>query len=483
MSTTVFDAFTLPGRIGLVGGDAPATGSLADRDAAEVGADGPTDRGPAVDLRGIVATPEWIDRLAEALLASREALVARPAMDVLTALGRVGRRFLDDGDPLRTEALALLPPTTGLSPEMCRAVLDGMAADWTEERLRRLLEIELGGAEVLDGFVPVEGRNCMALGPSLCVQIVAGSVPGVGTSALIRSLLLKGPTLLKPGRGDVVLPVLFARALGESDPELAESLAVVYWPGGARELDEAALGRADVVTVYGSDETVAALRAVCPPTTRFVGYHHRVSVGVLGRDALGAATLEETAAEVAESVALFDQRGCVSPQLIFVEEGAAPAEHVARVVAGQLARLEERLPSGPLEPPDASGLHQLRGSAELLAAAGKAVVVHGGGAPWTVILEEGDATLGGCAGRTLTLRAVQDAEDVPELLAPLGPHLQTVGVTGLGERTERIAGALGRAGASRVVPFPSVPFPPPWWHHDGRGPLRDLVRWVDLERS
>ena len=41
--------------------------------------------------------------------------------------------------------------------------------------------------------------------------------------------------------------------------------------------------------------------------------------------------------------------------------------------------------------------------------------------------------------------------------------------------------ALGAVGASRVAPFAAVPFPRPWWHHDGGGPLRDLVRWVDLE--
>jgi hypothetical protein len=26
-----------------------------------------------------------------------------------------------------------------------------------------------------------------------------------------------------------------------------------------------------------------------------------------------------------------------------------------------------------------------------------------------------------------------------------------------------------------------MPWPPPEWHHDGASPLRELVRWVDLE--
>lgn len=433
-------------------------------------------------------SPESIGAVVDRLRAAGGPLARRPSREIVAALGRVGVRFLDPEDPVRAEALRLLPDRSGLSPEMCAAVLDGMAADWTEERLLGLVRAELGDERVLDGFVPSRGGDAtggsgaLAVGPKLCVQIVAGGVPGVGVSALLRSLLLKGPTLLKPGRGDVVLPELFARALGESDPELAEALAVVYWPGGRRELEDAALARADVVVVYGSDDTVADVRARVPATARFVGYHHRVSVGVVGREALTGERVDTTAAEVAEAVALFDRRGCVSPQIVFVEEGGAVAPAAFASVVGDAFRdLEERLPTGALDEAEASALHQLRGTAELVTARGEGTVIHGGAAPWTVILEGGEASLGSCAGRTVGLRPVADASAVADLVAPLGPHLQTVGVAGLEGRLKAVAEALGRVGASRVVPFARVAFPPPWWHHDGRGPLLDLTRWVDLE--
>jgi hypothetical protein len=171
----------------------------------------------------------------------------------------------------------------------------------------------------------------------------------------------------------------------------------------------------------------------------------------------------------------------VSPQILFVEEGEASITTFARALADQLTRVEARLPSGRLDADEASELHQLRGTAELMAAAGDGEVIHGGDAPWTVVVEGRPSELGGGAGRTVTLRGVQDADAVPGLLEPLGPHLQTVGVAGLGDRLEGMARALAWVGATRVVPFRHVAFPPPWWHHDGRGPLRDLVRWVDLE--
>jgi hypothetical protein len=439
-------------------------------------------------------TPQRIEGLCETLLEAGPALAERDAAELATALGRVGERFLDPGDALRLEALELLPEASGLSPAMCVAVLDGMARDWVPSRLARLLVEELGEPAALDGFRGAArsaedggGRRVLALGPALCVQIVAGSVPGVAVSALLRSLLVKGPTLIKPGRGDVVLPVLFARGLADADRGLAAALAVVYWPGGSPAVERAALSRADVVTVYGSDETVADLRSMVPITARFVAYHHRVSVGVVARESLTAARLPDVAAEAAKAMALFDQRGCVSPQTFFVEEGGEGSPEVfAETMARSLERLESTLPTGPLTAAEASSLHQARGTAELMAAGSGGRVFHGDAHAWTVLFDHGEPTARGRlpapgAGRVARVRPIPSLAALPRLLAPLTGHLQTVGFAGPGDRARALAHSLGRVGVSRVVPFAAVAFPPPWWHHDGGGPLRDLVRWIDLE--
>jgi hypothetical protein len=79
------------------------------------------------------------------------------------------------------------------------------------------------------------------------------------------------------------------------------------------------------------------------------------------------------------------------------------------------------------------------------------------------------------------VKPVADVLELPRLVSPLGRHLQTVAVAGCGARLERLAGGLTEVGVSRVAGFGAVPFPAPWWHHDGQGPLRALVRWADLE--
>lgn len=420
-------------------------------------------------------------------------LRARPQGEIVVALGRTGARFVDEADAFRRRALEALPSSAHLSPEMARVVLDGMASDWTEGRLRDLIEAEFASPAVLDGFTHAggpggedRGRRLMAVGPRLCVQIVSGSVPGVSVHALIRSLLVKSPTLLKPGRGDALLPTLFAEALAEEDAQLAEALAVVNWPGGAEDVERLVLSAAEVAVVYGADATVASVRDMAPATTRVVAYHHRVGVGVVGREALGASrSAAATAVDVARAVALFEQRGCVCPQLVFVEEGGSVGPpDFARALAEAFASLEIELPSPPLSPEEASSLVQLRGTMELYEAGGAVELHHGGGtAPWTVIFEAGEASGPAGTSRTVRVRPISDVETLPDALAPLGPHLQSVGYAGLGSRAGRVAEALGQTGASRVVPFTALSFPPPWWLHDGRGPLRELVRWVELERE
>lgn len=436
---------------------------------------------------GVSAPEASSDAVAQVAKRLREAaprLREWPSDQLVNAMGRVGERFLREGDPLRMEALDRLPRTAGLSPAMAREVLEGMARDWTPERLRIWMDRAFDGRPCLDHWVQESDRSVRAYGPALCTQIVAGSVPGVGVSAMLRSLLVKGPTLLKPGIGDVVLPVLFARGLREADSSLGAAVAVWYWPGAHASVTAAAVAASEVAVVYGSDATVAAVRSQAPPTTRVVTHHHRIGIGVVGRRCLAdPGASQRVASEVARAVAMFDQRGCVSPHLVHVQVGGPVApEDFAAHLGEALSELERTLQHGPLDLDTAAALQQLRGNAELRAASGEGQVFHGGAnAPWTVIVEP-DAVAGPATfARGVRVIPFDDAEGLRASLESLEPHLQSVGYAGVeGDELMRLAELVGRAGGARLVPFSDLAFPPPWWMHDGRSPLGDLVRWVEV---
>ena len=154
----------------------------------------------------------------------------------------------------------------------------------------------------------------------------------------------------------------------------------------------------------------------------------------------------------------------------------------AALLGEALETIEHELPAGPLSPEEGAALQQLRGAGEMKEAAGDGAVHHGGSrAPWTVLFEPGGKVEPLCGNRTVKVVPVVRAAEALSELEGLADHLQTVGVEGLGEERDFVVEALARMGVSRVVGFSQVPWPPPWWHHDGEGPLRTLVRWTDAE--
>jgi hypothetical protein len=427
-------------------------------------------------------------RQVEALAAARDRYLADlPVHRVVRVVDRVAARLQDPGDPLRRTAEAALPRVTGYSAPMVLRILDHMAPEWRADRLRALLRSELEDPRVLDGWRPrrhAPGRE-RAFGPRVAVHVFSGNVPGVAVTSLVRSLLAKAATLGKTAVGEPLLPALFARGVAEEDAELGECLAVTYWPGGDEALERVALGMADAVVVYGGAEAVASVRAGAPAGARVLVYGPKLSFGAVGREALGD---PEEAMRVAAAAALdastFDQQGCVSPHLFYVEEGGAvePREW-ARLLAAAMADAERELPRGTLARSEASAIRQLRGEAEFAQLAGSGVELHASakGTAWTVVFDPDPAFAASCLNRVVRVKPVAALERVPALAARVGAMLQTVGVAASPERTEALAAVLGRAGASRVAPLGRMAWPPGTWHHDGHPPLRELLRWCDLE--
>lgn len=442
-----------------------------------------------LELRVPQLTPALLGKQVDALLEARdEHLAERPVEEIVRAVDAVAGRLLDPADPLRQAAEAALPLVTGSSPAMVRRVLDGMAADWRAPRLERLLRAELGDPGVLDGFRPHPGagRRSRAYGPRLATHVFSGNVPGIAVTSLIRALLVKAASLGKTAAGEPLLPALFARGLAEVDAGLGRCLAVTYWPGGDAEMERVALAGADAVIVYGGREAVAAIRAKAPPAARFLGYGHKLSFGLVAREALerdGARALAERAAL---DVATFDQQGCVSPHLFYAEQGGevSPAEW-AELLAAALRRLEAELPRGALSPGEASSIRQLRGEAEFAAISGQGVEVHASaeGTAWTVIYDPDPCFTASCLNRVVRVKPVPELDQLLDQVRSLAPVLQTVGAAGPARRLSPLAEALGRLGASRIAPLGSMAWPPPEWHHDGRPPLRELVRWCDWEEE
>lgn len=247
-------------------------------------------------------------------VAMREGALARVPRVVAA-----GRRIADPGDPLGREARERLPATSGLSRE------------GVELALRDHLEQSIEPAE-LSTLVARAGEA------PRCHVVLSANVCTAALRAIAFAAATAPALVVKPSRRDPVVAELVARALAE-DRAFAEA-------GGSISLVPAiAPAPGDEVHVYGRDETIEAIRVSLPAGVILHG--HGAGFGVaLAEDGAALSMLRE---DVAAAVVPFDQRGCLSPRVLYVEGDADRAIAVAKVAAEGLAEAEARVPRGPLD--------------------------------------------------------------------------------------------------------------------------------------
>ncbi len=430
-----------------------------------------------VPIRVPCLTASEMVLLSDRLIAAQKRLAAESIFKIVDWIDAAARCWTDPNDSIRREAESLLPRITGDSPQMVRFALDDLFKQLTRPLLMQLLEAELGDPSLLDHFRPKpKGVGfTRAVGPRLTAHILPGNLPGTAILSLVCALLTKSSSLAKVSRKEFLLPVLFAESLLKIHPDLAKCLAILTWENGAIELTRAVLRKADCVILYGGGETIETLRKEIPATARTLFHGHRLSLGVIARELIN----KDAATRAATDVVPYDQRGCLSPHLYYVEAGgrSTPLEF-AQWLAEALSTAAVQLPKGMTSPGEASRIQQLRGTIPL---AGGRVFESPQGCDWTVLYDPDPAFSVSPLSRTVWVKPLPDLSEVIRFLEPIRSFLQAVGIAIPEARQGKIVTALASMGVSRICPIGEMQTPPLTWHHDGRFRLLDLLRFVDWE--
>lgn len=416
-------------------------------------------------------------------------LAERSTADVVRFISRLASEWLDPEFPFRQRALAEGPTATGFSRETLEAGLDAYFRTITPESLNTLLLQELGHVERLDGPVQSDvewetGNAAMAVGPELIVHIAGGLLPNPVFTAILQGLLVRSAQFVKCASGTAFLPRLFAHSIYQLDPKLASCLEVAEWRGGNEALESALFAEADIVTAMGRDETIAKLRARV--ARRFLGYGHRASFAYLAQESVSGLNVAKLIARTAEDIAAWDQLGCLSPHVVYVESGGkvTPEQFAERLVT-ELKVLEGKRPRGSLPPEAAAAVSTLRSVYELRAAqgGGTRLWASGGSTAWTVVLED---EMGFTLSRGHRFIFVKPATSLGEVLRQSEMHrgkISTVGLAAPDDRAPALVRELARWGVTRVCPLGEMQNPPLTWRHDGRPALGDLVTWINWEQG
>jgi hypothetical protein len=407
-----------------------------------------------------VVNPAALARTIAALRRARHTLAGRSTESIVAALADVVDAWLAPGSAWFAHAELLLPRATGFSPAMIRHALPTMLEPLRAPALAELLAEEVGARR----------------GPELIAHVLPGNLPGLAAIPAALSLAIGSAALLKAGRGDRVFPPLFAASVAERDAGLGACLAPCYWPGGDRACEAVALAAADLVVASGEDATIAELAARMPG--RVIGHGHRVSFAVIAREvAVDEGAARHAAELLAEDVAIWDQRGCLSPQVCFVEGDFDAACRFGALVAAALRALARRLPPAQLVPAERLAVRRFRDEAEWRACAGArtALFALDGDADGTVVVETDPIFRPTPLCRSLRVLGAADAETIAAALAPARALLEGAGLAAAPERWPLLAGGLTAGGVHRVCALGAMQRPPLRWRQGGRPRVADWI--------
>ena len=416
---------------------------------------------PGAEGSASIATSADIAAAIAGLRTAQSSLRGRSRAQVIATLSAVADDWLAPDSPWMARAAALLPDAADLSAAMIRYALPTMIEPLRAPALAEIVQREAGDRP----------------GPSLVLHILPGNLPGLAAIPAALSLAVGSAALLKPGRGDRVFPSLFIASLAARDPDLARCLAAPYWSGGDRACEDIALAAAEVVIAAGDDATIADLSRRA--RGRFVGHGHRISFALVTRD---ASEDPASAAALALDTAIWDQRGCLSPQLCFVEGDRDAAVDFAARVADELARLAAPLPPGPMSVGQRLAIRRLRDEAEWAVFDGErnSVFAPGDEAAGTVVVEPLPALRPSPLGRSLRVMPVASIAALTEILRPCRGVLEGAGLAAEPDRWLLLAEALAGAGVHLVSRLGSMQRPPLAWRQGGRP---RLASWFDDHAS
>ena len=316
------------------------------------------------------------------------------------------------------------------------------------------------------------------------VHIAAGNLPNPALMSLTLGLLTRSSQFMKCASGGAFLPRLFAHSIYELDRKLGACLELAEWRGGQSELESVLFTEADCLTATGSDATLAAIRARLPEKVRFIDHGQRVSFGFVAREVLREDTIDEIVSRAADDVVAWDQNGCLSPHVFYVEErGAVESDKFAALLAAELMRREASEPRGKISVAESAAIASSRSIYATLAAHRGDVKLWASpdSTAWTVVFEHetrfrfSPFSPWWWRWAPACLAAVLPGVD------EIRGKVSTAGLAASPEKTRELAGHFARWGATRICPLGQMQNPPLTWRHDGRPVLGDLITWTDFE--
>lgn len=271
-----------------------------------------------------------------------------PTSEILDLLVATGERIRQDPDGYIADALTNMARTCTLERRIVENCYEDLTSIFTDRAsLTYMIEQELGGADVLDGWREVvrpDGRRLrLRAYPPRLLHVLAGNVPSVAAGTIAQAALSKGVHLLKMPSNDLYTAPAILRTMDAVAPghPVVRSFSAVYWRGGDASV-ESRICRPqyfDKIVAWGGEAAIRGIKTYTGPGLELVSFDPKTSISLIGREAFASpGTLAEAAELAAIDATHYNQEGCICSRFQFVEGSVAEVDLFCDLLQRNLTR-------------------------------------------------------------------------------------------------------------------------------------------------
>jgi Acyl-CoA reductase (LuxC). len=262
--------------------------------------------------------------------------------ETIDLLDKCGRQWLDK--EYSKKHVKILSHILNQSEELVTYELENTMQMLLRENIEKIIKEELGEIDVLDSWVDTSYGKVHRQPRGVMFHNISGNAFVVVPTSIAMGLLSKNCNLVKVSADEPYFANAFYRSLVEIDPNIRDRLSVMYFSSENSNIYEEIVKRVDCVVHWGGETSGKVMAKLCAENNCHLVMHGaKISFEVIDE----AKDIYNIAEGVAKDVICWEQKACLSPRIVFVNN-KIDTKSFARVIAEKLDALSEIYPKAYL---------------------------------------------------------------------------------------------------------------------------------------
>ncbi|GAB4028469.1 MAG: hypothetical protein Fur0012_00890 [Elusimicrobiota bacterium] len=437
-------------------------------------------------------TLDEIKKLGEQAQSKREKIFSVPRDYIISTLSKAGRYFSDRNSSYYAVAYKHLSETVSFSGPMIEETLKIIPSLLSRPELSKRMNLEMFFPYALDTAMERHGYDGLlrAFPKGVALHIGAGNVFLGILDSMLLGLLTKNVNVVKLSSSGSNFLNIFAAALKQADEKklIYDSIAILNWGGGRKELEKEIVSNSNVVFVWGGAEAVDSYKKMAPLSVKVEGFGPKTSFGILFESHLSREGFEKTAEKIVKDCSMWDQSACSNMHTLYLMASGPSREKTVvkllKALEKAFASFQEKLPQGRLTPDEEAEITRHRQLAKVDKVLKKAEWKDSfPTAHWTVVYEKEPFYRISPLNRVLYVKTAASLDEIKKELLPYRGYLQTVGIGGNVLEKKMVLEKFFDLDLARFVSLGNMVEGKTGSPHDGVFPMMNMVNWVGLEEK